>query len=302
MNVLKISKSIILSVLFINLYILKIYAQEFPDKYSSFGKVYISTLINSAFPNEDRKNDVTKNGKTYTFMENYSDNSVIVFIPKNYDKISKVDLVFFFYGWFNSNYYTASTTDLIQQFIESRKNAVLVFPAMAKFAPDSFEGNFKQSGVFENYVNELIDSLKSNSYINSSSLGNIILCGHSGGYKPIVSILKHGGVNENIKEVYLLDALFGEIGLIFKWIRDYKGRIINISTQKSSPLRNSSALINKLIKANIECIQSKENDFSFAEEEVFSNIFLDTDLDHGAVLEKNLSRFLKMSSLKNINY
>ena len=287
--------TLILNVPFVN-------AQDFPDKYLKYGKVYISTLNNSAFPSDDRKEGMTKEGKTYTYEENYSDNSVIVFIPNNYNNYEGVDIVFFFYGWLNSNYYSASTTDLIKQFIDSKKRAVLVFPAMAKFAPDSFDGNFKNKDVFKNYVWELIDSLNRNSLINSHSLNNIILCGHSGGYRPIVSILKTGGMENNIKEIFLLDALYGEVDIIFKWIRDYNGKIVSVATQRSSPLKNNISLMKKLNSAGLEYISSIEENYIFSDQEIKTNIFLETNVDHGAVLEKNLNRYLKMSSLKDFNY
>ncbi|HEY5124711.1 MAG TPA: hypothetical protein VIK14_13355 [Ignavibacteria bacterium] len=276
-------------------------AQGFPEKYFPYGNVYITTLRNSAYPSAERLNGIIKGDKEYTYEENYSDSSVIVFIPKKLESTEIVNFVFFFYGWMNSNYYTASTTDLIMQFINSKKNAVLVFPAMAKFAPDSFEGNFKNTGVFNKYVAELTDSLFEHSYIKSYSAGKIILCGHSGGYRPIISVLKNGEVEENIAEIYLLDGLYGEVNVIFNWIKNTNGRIINVSTQNSSPLKNSGNLMRKLDKAGLQYISSAEEDFQFAQYEVKGSIFLETTVNHGAVLEKNLCRYLMMSSLNDIS-
>jgi len=277
-----------------------LFSQDDFSRYRKYGNIYISYLKNAAFPSTDRQSEVSKGGKTYTVAENYSDSSVIVFIPNNLSKLNATNIVFFFYGWMNSNYYTATTTDLIQQFIDSKKNAILVFPAMARFAPDSFEGNFKYQDRFKNYVWELLDSLYSNQLIYNNNLNKIILCGHSGGNRPIISILKNGGLIENISEVYLLDALYDEDNIFLRWMKNYNGRLINVFTDRGGTYINSLTMLENMERAEIGFTYAEENDYVFTKEPLFTNLFLHTKLDHGQVLEKNLFRYLSMSSLESI--
>jgi hypothetical protein len=290
-------KSLIIIFFCLFIIISKVKGQDEFERYRKFGTVFISSLQNSAFPCDDRLDGLQVGDKTYTYEENYSDSSVIVFLPNKLNSSQKINMVFFFYGWLNSNYYSATKTDLIQQFINSKRNAIIVFPAMAKFAPDSFEGNFKNPNCFENYIVELIDTLFTNKLINSKFPGNIILCGHSGGNRPILSAIKYGGMQNFITEVYLLDALYNEPAFFAGWIKDFNGKIINVFTDKGGTYKNSLALMKIFDEESIFYQYAEEDEYAFTAIPSFTSLILHTKVDHGAVVEKNLYRYLSMSYL-----
>ena len=104
----------------------------------------------------------------------------------------------------------------------SKANAVLVAPQFAVNASDSSAGNFWSPGLFTLFLNEASEQLA----ILHGFLGlardfdklNVIIVGYSGGFAPVAWAIHHGGSNERMRGVILLDALYGELDKFEKWI------------------------------------------------------------------------------------
>ena len=60
----------------------------------------------------------------------------------------------------------------------------------------------------------------------------LVLAGHSGAYRVISFILLRGGLTENVREVYLFDALYGQVEKFAWWADHAPGRLVVIHTPK----------------------------------------------------------------------
>jgi hypothetical protein len=155
--------------------------------------------------------------------ERYSDPRVLLHIPKGFDIRKPGVIVIFFHG-----HRATIERDVLDrqrvadQISLSKANAVLVAPQFAVNASDSSAGNFWTPGLFTLFLNEASEQLA----ILHGFLGlardfdklNVIIVGYSGGFAPVAWAIHHGGSNERLRGVVLLDALYGEVDKFEKWI------------------------------------------------------------------------------------
>jgi len=168
----------------------------------------------------------------YSTSDHYSDNSVILIVPRPLQKQNKVDLVFWFHGWHNNIDTALRFYEIERQFLESNRNAVLVLAETAKNAPDSYGGKLEQQGDFKLLVNDIVNKLKDQKIIKQKTTpGNITLAGHSGAYRVIAHILVNGELP--VSEVFLFDALYGQTDKFLSWIQENKNhRFVNLYTNQ----------------------------------------------------------------------
>src|SRR5215831_634453 len=98
------------------------------------------TSTHTSFPDSTRANGHTYDSVFYSASEHYTDNSVLLLVPKKLNAKRTVDLVFWFHGWHNNIDTALAFYELKKQFLESNRNAVLVLAETAKNAPDSYGG------------------------------------------------------------------------------------------------------------------------------------------------------------------
>ena len=207
--------------------VVSIFAQQNGSK-----QIIRFTSIHTSFPDSARSTDHIYDSVHYTPKEHYNDNSVLMILPDHFDKQRKVDLVFWFHGWFNNIDTALRFFEIDKQFLESKKNAVLVLAETAKNAPDSYGGKLEQKGIFKSLVQDVIEKLKQENLVGKKAeAGNIILAGHSGAYRVIAHILVNGDVP--VAEVCLFDAMYGQTEKFLSWIQSNKShRLINWYTNQ----------------------------------------------------------------------
>ena len=173
----------------------------------------------TSFPDTGRRNGYTYDNVFYSAGDHYNDSSIILIFPKEIKKDKKIDFIFWFHGW-NNNIDTALVFyELKKQFIASNRQAVFVLAQTAVNAPDSYGGKLEQQGVFKGLVSDITTELKKTRSIRSSAItGNIVIGGHSGAYRVIAYILKNGQLP--VQEVFLFDALYGQVDTFLSWIRE----------------------------------------------------------------------------------
>ena len=181
----------------------------------------------TAFPDTGRAKGYRYDSVLYEEAGHYTDSSVLLAAPRQLQADSTVDLVFWFHGWRNTIDSAAEHFKLLEQFSQSKRNAVLVLAETARNAPDSYGGKLEQPGMFALLVKDILDELKKDSSIPyNCKPGNIVLAGHSGAYRVIAKIIQQGGLP--IKEAELFDALYGEIPIYFNWLKqDSTNRFIH---------------------------------------------------------------------------
>jgi hypothetical protein len=276
-----------------------LFGQSLTEKYKQYGEVIISKLSSAPFPHQKRMNGHTYDNKNYSFLEHYNDSTVLIFIPKRYKQQEKNDFVIHFHGWNNNVDSVLSQFKLIEQFSESGKNAILIVPQGPKNTPDSFGGKLEDENGFRNLMNDIIELLCQKEILNSKSIGNIILSGHSGGYRVMSYILLRGGLTENIKEVFLFDGLYGQIEKYTYWLDHYDGKLIDIYTDNGGTKDQSENLMACFNSWKIPFIFKNEIDLS--DDDLRNNriIFIYTDLEHNDVIHvrSQFMKYLKASCL-----
>jgi len=276
-------------------------AQPLAERYAHLGDVYIQPLSSSPFPHPQRAAGHTYNNQSYPAEKHYSDSSVAIVVPRGFTPQQKTDLVIYFHGWYNNIDSACAQFRLIEQFCESRKNAVFVFPEGPKNAPDSFGGRLEEKDGLQKLVNDVLMFLKQHNKIVITNIGNIVLAGHSGAYRVISFCLMRGGLTRNITDVVLFDALYGQTEKYAYWIDRYKGRFINIFTNDGGTRNETENLMADLDGWGIPYLLKEENDVTADDLKKQRLIFIHSELAHNDVIaSKNQFRdFLSTSALHN---
>ncbi len=261
------------------------------------GKIIRFTSSNAMFPDTARAKGHDYNGKHYEAAVNYSDSSILIYVPKNFTPKEKINLVFWFHGWGNNIDTAMKQFELLQQFDASERNAVFVFPEGPKNAPDSYGGKLEQPMVFQALVKEVADKLVKNRITKNRSvfsLGDytISLAGHSGAYRVISRIINQSPVNE----VILFDAMYGGNDAYFQWIAVPEHRFINIYTKEGGTFDNSHFIMNKLSDSlHIPIVSLNEEALTETILKNMQKLFIYSSVGHNEVItnNRNWERFLR---------
>jgi hypothetical protein len=296
-------KKYIAAICLMSTMIVHAYSQSLPDRYSHLGNLMIPQFSSAPFPHPDRAQGRFYNNQTFSARAHYSDSSVAIFIPKGFAPEKSIDLVLYFHGWNNNIDTACAQFQLIEQFVESKKNAIFIFPEGPKDSPDSFGGRMEETGGLKNLVNDVLNYLKKENRIKTENAGKIVLAGHSGAYRVISFALMRGGMTKNISDVILFDALYGQTEKYAYWIDRYKGRFVNIYTDSGGTKNESENLMADLKGWGKTFFAKEEKDLSLTELKNNRLIFIHTDLTHNEVLavRRQFRDYLLSSKLQNIH-
>ena len=279
-------------------------AETLEKSYAPLGQLIVTQFDSAPFPHPARAEGYTYKEKLFPAKEHYSDSTVAIFVPNGYRETGQVDFVVHFHGWNNTVAGTLRTFKLIEQFVESGRNAVLLVPEGPRNAPDSFGGKLEDEGGFKRFIDEVIATLREKAEFKKKdvNVGNIVLSGHSGGYRGMSAILDRGGLSPKVKEVWLFDALYAEADNFLGWWNKEQGRLMNIYTDNGGTKDDSEAMMELLKKRGIAFLSSEEANVTEKELKTNKLVFLHTDLGHNDVLEKRntFGLFLKTSCLAEI--
>lgn len=283
--------------------VLSLQGQPVQTNYAGRGELLLVKLDSAPFPHPQRAEGHKYGKEFYPADKHYQDNTVGIFIPKGFRKAGPVDFVIHFHGWRNHVEKALEHYQLIEQFAESGRNAILVVPQGPYDAPDSFDGKLEDENGFKRFMAEVMETLRSQKVITDQAMGSIVLSGHSGGYQVISSIVAQGGLTEHIREVWLLDALYGRTEKFMNWFEhSTNGRLINIYTAHGGTKQETEKLMEDLKQKSAALFAKKEAEL--APEDLRKNrlIFIFTELEHDEVPMKHraFAEYLKTSSLAGI--
>ena len=221
--------------------------------------MFVPQFSSAPFPHPNRINGHVYDDKMYSAQEHYSDSSVAIFIPKGFKSTEKVNIVVYFHGWNNNIDSACAQFNLIEQFCESNKNAIFVFPEGPKNSTNSYGGRLEDKDGLKNLIDDVLIFLTKQQKIESTKIGNIILAGHSGAYRVISFCLMRGGLTPNISDVILFDAFYGQTEKFVHWIEKYSGRFINIYTDNGGTKGETENLMNDLDAWEIPYFNTEES-------------------------------------------
>jgi hypothetical protein len=162
-------------------------------------------------------------GHTYWEDETYSDDRVLLHIPRGFDIRRPSVMIVYFHG-----HGATLGRDVLRrqrlpaQISASGMNAVLVAPQFASDASDSSAGKFWQPGAFAKFIGEAAQKLAKlhgdPRSVRTFASMPIVMVAYSGGYLPAAWCASKGGLMKRVRGVVLLDALYGELNKFASWI------------------------------------------------------------------------------------
>ena len=170
-----------------------------------------------------RRGHRTFNGRVYWEDTTYSDNRVLLHIPKGFDVRRPALMLVFFHG----HGATLERDVLARQKVPaqvsaSNANVVLVAPQLAFDAADSSAGKFWQPGAFGQFVGEAAQKLAAlhgdPKSLRTFASMPVMLVAYSGGYVAAGTAIERGGLKKRIRGVVLLDSLYGDLDKFAHWI------------------------------------------------------------------------------------
>lgn len=174
---------------------------------------------------QGRRGHTTPYGRLYWEDETYSDNRVLLHIPKGFDIRRPSVIVVFFHG-----HGAVLERDVLRrqrvadQISRSGANAVLIAPQFAVDAADSSAGRFSEPGAFGRFMGEAAQALARLHGDRRSALtfasAPVVFVAYSGGYLAAAACATKGGLDKRLRGVVLLDALYGELGKFTSWIEN----------------------------------------------------------------------------------
>jgi serine-type D-Ala-D-Ala carboxypeptidase/endopeptidase (penicillin-binding protein 4) len=270
-------------------------------KFSALGTLIVTQFVSAPFPHPERANGRTRNGQFYSAAEHYSNSDVAMFIPKNFRAMDKIDFVVHFHGWNNTFAGTLEQFNLIQQFCDSGKNAILIVPEGPHNAPDSFGGKLEDTNGFKVFMTEAVEKLRASGAlgVKGFGIGKIILSGHSGGYHVMAGIVDHGGLP--IAEAWLYDALYGNVENFLSWQKNQNGRLLDIYTDHGGTKDETQNLISNYKTNGVNFVSLEETNSALKNLAKSKITFIHTDLTHNEVIFRRdeFAKFLKSSCLKD---
>ena len=276
--------------------------QDLLQLYANQGELLLLPLASAPFPHPQRAEGHKYKDELFSAQEHYSDSTVAIFIPQGFRETGRIDFLVHFHGWRNHVADVLKKYRLIEQLVESERNAVLVVPQGPRDAPDSFGGKLEDPGGFKRFMNEVTETLRTKCALKRAdfTVGRIVLSGHSGGYQVIASSLDHGGMAGLVKEVWLFDALYACTSQFLAWADQQHGRLLNIYTEHGGTKAETDNLMTQLKQRGTPFLAGKEADLTPAELQKNKMVFLYTDLPHDDVVAKHdlFRLFLETSCLE----
>lgn len=200
----------------------------------------------------NRRGHTSRRGGLYWEDTTYSDQRVLVSMPRRFRGYAPTYIVVFLHG--NQSTLERDVRDRQQipaQLDASGLNAVLVAPQFAVDALDSSSGRFATPGFFRDFLDEAADRIgtwrKSPQLTRKLQQSKIILVAYSGGYNAAADALRVGGAGKRIKGVVLLDALYGQERAFADFIQKNHRHSFLFSTY-TEPARESNELLMNLLR------------------------------------------------------
>ena len=270
-------------------------------KFATLGTLIVAPFASAPFPHPARAEGRNYHGEFFSAAEHYSDSTVAMFVPNCFRAADPIDFVVHFHGWNNTVAGTLSQFNLVQQFCDSGKNAVLIIPQGPRHAPDSFGGKLEDTNGFKVFMDEAVAKLRASGVLGETNvaIGDLILSGHSGGYHVMAGIVDRGGVP--IREVWLFDALYGNTENFVAWQSKQKGRLLDIYTDRGGTLDETLGLMASYKTNRVRFTSLEEADSSAADLQRHKITFVHSGLKHNEVIFRRgeFAEFLKTSCLSD---
>jgi len=211
---------------------------------------------------------------------------VAIFIPTAFKPAGSINFIVHFHGHNNHVSNVLAKWKLPHELVLSGINAILVIPQLPRDAPDSGGGKLEldQDGL-RNLLSDVAAFLQSQRKVTTSTLGNVIITAHSGGYNTAAAVLHRGGLSPNITDCLPFDASYGWLEYFVECTKASPShRLISFSTQHLA--KTNLELMYLMSKSNVAYTELTEAQLSPAALSIRGPIFIPTTLAHDEVPDK----------------
>lgn len=187
------------------------------------------------FPHPGRASGfTTKDGTVFPRFPHYADSSIVVFVPEGFAELpGGSNLIVHFHGHLSDNLTVLERDSLVQAMTAQKVNALLVLPQGPYRARDSFGGKMEDPGGFRRMVEDVLATMQREKIVADTKVNRICVSGFSGGYRPAAFVLDRGGCDE-VTDVFLFDALYGQDAFFRTWFLNGTGRLFGAYTDHLS--------------------------------------------------------------------
>jgi hypothetical protein len=261
------------------------------------GETAFVPMKSAPYPHPTRAEGHTYDTVTYPADPHYSDSTVGLFVPHDFRRKPKVNLLVYLHGW-NNNVRNALTKQKIrEQIVASGQNIILVFPQGPRDAPDSSCGKLEDPDGLKHLVEEALATLHQEGKIDEPQLGQLLLAGSSGAYRGIACSADHGGLDQQIAGIGLLDSSYGNLDMFVDWVKkNPEGKLFSIFTDHLS--KENVYLFTHIQKIDPASKMLSDSDVTDEQLANARTLFLHTEtLTHGQTVDW-LERWLKTRGLE----
>jgi hypothetical protein len=155
---------------------------------------------------------------------------------------------------------------------------------------------------FARFMAEAMDKLRGAGVVAADAqIGRVIISGHSGGYGALMAIADHGGMSDNIREIWIFDALYAGTENFVAWQKNENGRLLDIYTDHGGTDGESRNMMAGYQTNGVPFVSLEETNGTPADLQKEKIVFIHTDLAHDeTVFRRNeFEEFLKTSCLQD---
>ncbi|HEX8524702.1 MAG TPA: hypothetical protein VF669_20785, partial [Tepidisphaeraceae bacterium] len=219
---------------------------------TDIGQTLFHPFKTAPYPHPSRAEGLKTKSTTLPYARHYDDSTVAIFIPAHFKTTERTNFIVHFHGHQTYVERMLRIHLLREQLAASKVNTILVVPQGPKEASDSGCGKLElDNDGFKNFVTEIVSFLKNEGKIPTTTIGQIALSAHSGGYKVTASVLDHGGMTSHISDVLLLDATYSNLEWFSAWCAGGKDRrLVSLFTDHLAD--ENKQLMSLLEKSNVQ--------------------------------------------------
>lgn len=202
-----------------------------------------------------------------------------------------------------------SAFSLAEQLQVSGRNAILLCPEVAFDQSSADPGNLGKAGGFQSLLGEALRGLPAPlGQLTLREVGDVVLASHSGGYQVAGAIAARGGIP--IREVYLLDSLYGSTTEFDGWVTADPGsfsgaaprrRFADVYTETGGTLARSQAMADRArgwVSADPSVLVDDRTTSTWPDATYRHGLlFKLSELSHDGVVRYYFSRLLASSAL-----
>jgi hypothetical protein len=199
------------------------------------GETAFVPMKSAPFPHESREKGFVYNKVTIPREPHYTDSTVGLFIPRGFHRTPKTNVLVYLHGWSNNVRKAIAEYKLREQIAASGQNIILIFPEGPRDATDSGCGKLEDKDGLKHLVAESLKTLHDDGKIEGEQIGRVLIAGHSGAYRGLACCADHGGLDQELAGVCLLDSSYGNLEMFVDWLkRNPKGTFFSIFTDHLS--------------------------------------------------------------------